>query len=83
MSAEFNASLLLLARQYRGTSQEQVAKDAGLNQGYYSRIENGLMPEGPSKESIERIATALDFPAEFFYQPDELSGLPLSVHPMD
>jgi transcriptional regulator with XRE-family HTH domain len=83
MCADFNSALLLLARQYRKSSQEQVAKDAGLNQGHYSRIENGLMPGGPSAESVERIAAALDFPASFFYQPDGLSGLPLSVHPMD
>jgi Zn-dependent peptidase ImmA (M78 family)/transcriptional regulator with XRE-family HTH domain len=83
MLTEFNPSLLLLARQYRRASQEEVAKDAGLNQGHYSRIENGLMPDGPSPESVERIAEALDFPVSFFYQPDGLSGLPLSVHPMD
>lgn len=83
MLAEFNASLLLLARQYRRISQGQVAKEAGLNQGHYSRIENGILPEGPSSESIERIAGALNFPVSFFYQTDSLSGLPLSVHPMD
>ncbi len=83
MGTEFNPALLLLARQYRGASQEQVAKDAGLNQGHYSRIENGLTPEGPFLENIERIAATLKFPVSFFYQPDGLSGLPLSVHPMN
>ncbi len=83
MSGEFNSALLLLARQYRRASQEQVAKDAGLTQGHYSRIENGLTPDGPSEENIERIAAALDFPSAFFFQPDGLSGLPLSVHPMN
>ncbi len=80
---EFNPGLVLLARQYRAASQEQIAKDAGLNQGYFSRIENGLTSDGPSPETIERIAAALDFPASFFYQQDGLSGLPLSVHPMN
>ena len=65
MSAEFNPSLLLLARQYRSASQEKVSKDAGLTQGHYSRIENGLMPEGPSPENVERIAAALAIPAAF------------------
>jgi Zn-dependent peptidase ImmA (M78 family)/transcriptional regulator with XRE-family HTH domain len=83
MSLEFNPALLLLARQYRRASQEAIAKKAGLNQGHYSRIENGLVPGGPSSESIGRIAAALDFPVAFFYQPDGLAGLPLSVHPMD
>lgn len=64
-------------------SQANVADRAGLNQGHYSRIENGLVPEGPSPENVERIASALGFPASFFYQQDGLAGLPLSVHPMN
>lgn len=83
MAATFNASLLLLARQYRGRSQAEVATAAGLNQGHYSRIENGLMPEGPSVENVERIAEVLDFPSSFFFLQDGLAGLPLSVHPMN
>ena len=80
---EFNSSLLLLARQYRGASQAQVAAEAGLNQGHYSRIENGLTPDGPLPDSVARIASALRFPPAFFYQQDGLSGLPLSVHPFN
>ncbi|RWC67674.1 MAG: ImmA/IrrE family metallo-endopeptidase [Mesorhizobium sp.] len=78
----FNHSLLLLARQYRRASQEEVAAKAGLTQGHYSRIENGLLPEGLSEENAERIAGVLDFPVDFFYLSDGLTGLPLSVHPM-
>jgi Zn-dependent peptidase ImmA (M78 family)/transcriptional regulator with XRE-family HTH domain len=83
MAAMFNASLLLLARQYRGKSQAEVAAEARLTQGHYSRIENALLPDGPSAENIDRIAQVLDFPASFFFLPDGLSGLPLSVHPMN
>src|SRR5438270_7102657 len=79
---QFNCALLLLARQYRGSSQSEVATAAGLNQGHYSRIENGLLPEGPSTDNVERVAKVLNFPPSFFYQPDEVTGLPLSVHPM-
>jgi Zn-dependent peptidase ImmA (M78 family)/transcriptional regulator with XRE-family HTH domain len=82
MSETFNHALLLLARQYRERSQSEVARAAGLNQGHYSRIENGLLPEGPSEESVARIARALSFPVSFFYQSDTVVGLPLSVHPM-
>ncbi|MFO1037402.1 MAG: ImmA/IrrE family metallo-endopeptidase [Geminicoccaceae bacterium] len=82
MNAEFNHALLSLARQFRGRSQTDVAKASGINQGHYSRIENGLLPDGPSAENVGRIAAALDFPASFFYQPDAVTGLPLSVHPM-
>ena len=82
-SGNFNPALLLLARQYRRASQSEVAKSAGLNQGHYSRIENGLVVEGPSADNISHIANALSFPETFFYLGDGLSGLPLSVHPMN
>lgn len=77
----FNHSLLLLARQYRERSQSEVARAAGLTQGHYSRIENGLLPEGPSAENVTRIAKALEFPEEFFFQSEKALGMPLSVHP--
>jgi len=81
MPDTFNSSLLLLARQYRERSQSEVARAAGLTQGHYSRIENGLLPEGPSAESVARIAKALSFPEAFFYQSEKAIGMPLSVHP--
>lgn len=81
MQETFNHMLLLLARQYRERSQSEVARAAGLNQGHYSRIENGLLPEGPSEESVARIAKALSFPPAFFYQAEKTIGMPLSVHP--
>ena len=83
MLSEFNPGLLLLARLYRGKSQSEVAAEAGLNQGHYSRIENGLVAEGPAADNVDRIAKALDFPSSFFFLPDGLEGLPLSVHPMN
>ena len=82
MTAPFNHQLLLLARQYRGKSQAEVATASGLNQGHYSRIENGLLPDGPSAENVRRISEVLEFPESYFYQADGIAGLPLSVHPM-
>lgn len=83
MSRKFNHALLLLARQYRRESQSAVAARAGIDQGYYSRVENGLVPDGPTEENVSKIAKALSFPTSFFYLEDGLSGLPLSVHPMN
>ncbi|CAM5275567.1 hypothetical protein ATER59S_00150 [Aquamicrobium terrae] len=80
MASTFNHELLLLARQYRGRSQAEVAEAAGLDQGHYSRIERGLLNAPPSEETIHPIAEVLDFPMSFFFQGDEISGLPLSVH---
>jgi Zn-dependent peptidase ImmA (M78 family)/transcriptional regulator with XRE-family HTH domain len=76
----FNHELLLLARQYRGYSQNEVAEGSGLDQGHYSRIERGLLNTEPSEVTVEAVAQALNFPTSFFMQNDELSGLPLSVH---
>jgi transcriptional regulator with XRE-family HTH domain len=81
MPDTFNHTLLLLARQYRERSQSEVARAAGLTQGHYSRIENGLLPEGPSEESVAKIARVLSFPPAFFYQQEKAVGMPLSVHP--
>lgn len=83
MSGKFNHALLLLARQYRRESQGSVAQKSGLDQGYYSRMENGLLPEGPSPENVEKVGRVLDFPPAYFYLDDGLTGLPLSVHPMN
>jgi Zn-dependent peptidase ImmA (M78 family)/transcriptional regulator with XRE-family HTH domain len=81
MPETFNHMLLLLARQYRERSQSEVARAAGLNQGHYSRIENGLLPDGPTEESVNRIGDTLAFPPSFFYQTEKAVGMPLSVHP--
>lgn len=80
MSERFNHELLLLARQYRGRSQSQVAEAAGLDQGHYSRLERELLNAPPAEATIEAIANALEFPRSYFMQNDEISGLPLSVH---
>lgn len=80
MAGQFNHELLLLARQYRGMSQADVAQEAGLDQGHYSRIERGLLNGAPSSSTVGLLGKALRFPEAFFYQDDELSGLPLSVH---
>lgn len=82
MSKKFNTSLLLLARQFRDLSQKEIAEACGLNQGHYSRIENGLLPDGPSDENVQKLAPYLGFEADFFYWSDEIAALPLSVHPM-
>lgn len=82
MASPFNPGLPSLARQYRGKSQAEIARRAGLNQGHYSRVENGLLPNGPADDTIGRIAKALMLPVDFFFQPDRIYGLLLSVHPM-
>jgi Zn-dependent peptidase ImmA (M78 family)/transcriptional regulator with XRE-family HTH domain len=80
MTGSFNHEMLSLARQYRGRSQAEVAADAGLDQGHYSRIERGLLNSPPTAGTLNSIASSLGFPVSFFEQGDEVSGLPLSIH---
>jgi len=77
---QFNHELLLLARQYRGASQAEVAALTALDQGHYSRVERGMLNSDPSASTVDVVSDALRFPASFFMQSDELAGLPLSIH---
>lgn len=76
----FNHELLLLARQYRGMSQADVAEAACLDQGHYSKIERGILSGEPLEATISAISSAVRFPISFFRQDDEICGMPLSVH---
>lgn len=80
MYGEFNAGLLRIARQARGMSQEELSKSSGLSQGNISKLENNLI--GPTDDALNKLAEALHFPTTFFFQPDHVFGLPISVHPM-
>jgi Zn-dependent peptidase ImmA (M78 family)/DNA-binding XRE family transcriptional regulator len=79
MALPFNPKLLILARQARGLSQADIAERTQINQGFISKIENGL--KEPPKDAVKRFSELLDFPESFFYQDEEIYGLPLSVHP--
>jgi Zn-dependent peptidase ImmA (M78 family)/DNA-binding XRE family transcriptional regulator len=80
MDAKFNYNLVLLGRQLRQISQEELAEKSFITQGHLSKIETGLTE--PSEEVIKNIATALDLPVAFFQQSDRVYGLPVSLHPM-
>ena len=80
MEAAFNFRLLQIARQFRGLSQQELAASAGVSQPMLSKIENGLAE--PPEGWLEKVAGALQVPVSFFYQPDRIYGLPMSVHPM-
>lgn len=72
--------MLRLARHYRGFHQKELAERVGVDAAYLSRAENGTVT--PSPPVVERCATALNVRAEFFFRPFNVSGLPLSYHPM-
>jgi Zn-dependent peptidase ImmA (M78 family)/DNA-binding XRE family transcriptional regulator len=65
----FNHFLLVIARESRGKSQIELAKELNLDQGHLSRIEQGIITN-PSQEIIANISKKLNYPITFFYQSD-------------
>ena len=60
----FNAEMLVLAREVRAFSQEELATRADISQSKLSKLEAGLLI--PSDDDLERLAKSLGFPIEFF-----------------
>lgn len=69
---DLNPALVTLVREFRGISQAEFARRAGMTQGYISKVESGLVI--PSPEALERLASTLDWPAEFFERTDRVYG---------
>ena len=78
MSETFNADMLDLARGARGLTQAEVAQAAGVSQAMLSKVENRLIQ--PTPDLTARLATALGFPEEFFYQVEKAQGFPHYHH---
>lgn len=70
--AEVNAALLTLVREYRGFSQDELARRSGFTQGYISKVEHEVIV--PSEDAIERLAATLEWPASFFSRTDRVYG---------
>lgn len=62
---KFNAEMLILAREARGLSQEELAEKMGIKQGTLSKIENGWHD---ATEYLSRFCDSLNFPQAFFEQ---------------
>jgi Zn-dependent peptidase ImmA (M78 family)/transcriptional regulator with XRE-family HTH domain len=74
---EFNAEMLVLARESRGHTQAGLARLIGVEQGTVSKLEGGLLLV--PNELIEKIALALRYPAGFFFQNEKVYGFGSSV----
>jgi transcriptional regulator with XRE-family HTH domain len=51
MTDSFNYAALIVARESRGRTQEEVARAVGISQGLISKAENGLRPTSTRKRS--------------------------------
>ena len=63
---DFNKHMFRLARNYRGITQSELAGRSKISQGVLSKIDHGLII--PNDQQLKEIASALDFPIEFFTQ---------------
>lgn len=59
-----NPTMVTLARESRGLTQEELANKIEVEQSTISKIEGG---RGGSKEVLEAISNALGYPVEFFF----------------
>lgn len=75
MTAAANFRLVRLARDMRGVSQTGVARASGLSQAVLSRIETNI--QLADRQQTEQLARSLEFPIEFFMEPDVPAAVPL------
>lgn len=71
---QFNPDMLRVARESRGLTQADVADFSGISQGMISKLENRLVD--PSQNVLKALAEALRYPLSFFYQHEDVFGLP-------
>lgn len=77
---QVNSDLIEMARKLRQITQSELARRVHVTQGHLSKVEQGLAT-APA-ELVAAVAEATDLPQSFFYQGDDIYGLPFSVHPM-
>lgn len=65
--------MVVLAREYRGLTQEQLGRKIGVSQAKIAKIEGGLQID-LSDEHARMLSDALAFPVKFFQQNEELLG---------
>jgi transcriptional regulator with XRE-family HTH domain len=75
MPHAFNRDMLQLARAARGFTQGELAERAGVTQALISKLENGLTLD-PTQETVEALASALDYPVSFLFSDEKPHGLP-------
>ena len=74
-SFNFNPDMFRLARNYRGLTQSDLSAQTEISQSLLSKFDHGV--KTPTREQLDRISVALEFPVPFFIQTgDDLpSGL--------
>jgi Zn-dependent peptidase ImmA (M78 family)/transcriptional regulator with XRE-family HTH domain len=73
MSERVNPDMVILAREYRGLTQKELAEAASIKQPQIAMLEGGI-ENAASIETIKKIGEALNFPVDFFYQQENRLG---------
>ncbi len=76
---KLNPAMVVLAREYRGFTQEELGRKLGVTQAVIAKIEGGIKTEVP-EILFDDLCAALDFPAEFFGQEEDLVGFGSSAY---
>jgi Zn-dependent peptidase ImmA (M78 family)/DNA-binding XRE family transcriptional regulator len=66
MSQAVNPEMIILARESRGMTQNDLAKSLETTQGTVSKVEHGILPV--SDEMLSQIVQILTYPSEFFFE---------------
>jgi len=67
MSQSVNPEMIVLARESRGVTQQELAERIGVGQHDISRVESGFLPR-LAVNKLGDISHALQYPEKFFYQ---------------
>ncbi len=73
---QINPQMVILARQSRGLTQVELAKQMKVGQATISKIEAGLTH--PTKDELERLGDVLCYPSHFFFQDRRVIGAGIS-----
>ena len=72
----FNPTMVTLAREARGITQQELAERLNTQKAFISKIEHGDL--GVSQTLLESISKATSYPINFFYQPGTILPMNLS-----
>lgn len=72
MNKPINFEMLILAREARGLTQKELARQLAISQGQLSKIESGI--QEIQDTLLARICSVLDFPEQFFSQTAAVYG---------
>lgn len=70
---KLNPEMVVLAREFEGLTQSELAERSSLTQPRVARVEAGIGAD-LSEEELQRLASALGFPLEFFFLTEQRYG---------